>query len=156
MVVNLDSFQQIEASAPVWAEQPAYNPDAKTLGLSSRHLAYIIYTSGSTGKPKGAMNEHHSLINRLFWMQQAYELDSSDVVLQKTPFSFDVSVWEFFWTLLHGATLAVLPAGAHKDASRMIKWIHRWEVTTLHFVPSMLGVFVNTQGVERMLLRSNG
>jgi amino acid adenylation domain-containing protein len=144
LVVDLDALPQTEG----WVEQSEDNPDAKRLGVSSHHLAYVIYTSGSTGKPKGAMNEHQALINRLLWMQQAYALDSTDVVLQKTSFSFDVSVWEFFWTLLQGAVLAVPPAGAHKDAFRMIELICKWKVTTVHFVPSMLGIFVNTAGVE--------
>ncbi|WP_325176286.1 amino acid adenylation domain-containing protein, partial [Burkholderia gladioli] len=78
-------------------ERPTSNPAVP--GLTSRHLAYVIYTSGSTGKPKGAQNEHRALVNRLDWMQRAYALDASDRVLQKTPFGFDVSVWEFFWTL---------------------------------------------------------
>ena len=77
------------------------------------NLAYVIYTSGSTGKPKGAGNSHAALVNRLCWMQQAYRLDGSDSVLQKTPFSFDVSVWEFFWPLVTGARLVVAPPGAH-------------------------------------------
>ena len=84
---------------------PAHNPrDAeRTSPLLPRHLAYVIYTSGSTGTPKGAQNEHRALINRLTWMQNAYGLTATDIVLQKTPFGFDVSVWEFFWTLLNGA-----------------------------------------------------
>jgi non-ribosomal peptide synthetase component F len=84
------------------------------------NLAYVIYTSGSTGKPKGAGNSHAALVNRLCWMQEAYALDASDSVLQKTPFSFDVSVWEFFWPLLTGARLVVAAPGAHRDPSRLI------------------------------------
>ena len=70
---------------------------------TSEDLAYVIYTSGSTGRPKGAMNAHRGIVNRLLWMQEAYGLGADDPVLQKTPFSFDVSVWEFFWPLLAGA-----------------------------------------------------
>ena len=94
------------------------------------------------------MNEHRALINRLLWMQQAYELDSTDVVLQKTPFSFDVSVWEFFWTLQQGATLLVPAPELHKDPAGLIELMARTGVTTAHFVPSMLGIFLMTPGVE--------
>ncbi|WP_457662960.1 amino acid adenylation domain-containing protein [Sinorhizobium medicae] len=92
----------LETATPAWAELPASNPDPRALGLSPRHLAYVIYTSGSTGTPKGAQNEHRAILNRLIWMQKAYALNATDVVLQKTPFGFDVSAWEFFWTLLEG------------------------------------------------------
>ena len=78
-------------------------------------LAYVIFTSGSTGKPKAAGNTHGGLYNRLAWMQHVYQLTPEDVVLQKTPFSFDVSVWEFFWPLITGARLAIAPPGAHRD-----------------------------------------
>lgn len=116
------------------------------LGLKSHHLAYVIYTSGSTGKPKGVENEHRGLINRLQWMQDAYQLDSSDAVLQKTTFSFDVSVWEFFWPLSVGATLVVAPPGAHKDTQALAQVIQENHITTLHFVPSMLNLFLASEG----------
>ncbi|MGI4836841.1 MAG: non-ribosomal peptide synthase/polyketide synthase [Janthinobacterium lividum] len=113
------------------------------LGLTDpQNLAYVIYTSGSTGKPKGAGNSHTALVNRLNWMQQAYGLDASDTVLQKTPFSFDVSVWEFFWPLINGARLAVAQPGDHRDPERLAETIRRYDVTTLHFVPSMLQAFM--------------
>jgi amino acid adenylation domain-containing protein len=147
LVVDLDALRP-GAERPAWAGQPVTNPDPRRLGLTARHLAYVIYTSGSTGTPKGAMNEHHALVNRLQWMQAAYRLDGTDVVLQKTSFGFDVSVWEFFWTLLEGATLAVPPPQAHKDARQLIELIRRWNVTTIHFVPSMLGPFVSADGVD--------
>ncbi|WP_421549518.1 amino acid adenylation domain-containing protein [Pseudomonas sp. QD4] len=105
-------------------------------------LAYVIYTSGSTGKPKGAGNRHLALTNRLCWMQQAYSLDARDTVLQKTPFSFDVSVWEFFWPLMTGARLAVAGPGDHRDPAKMVELIQGYQVSTLHFVPSMLQVFL--------------
>ncbi|WP_053213533.1 non-ribosomal peptide synthase/polyketide synthase [Pseudomonas sp. Q12-87] len=115
------------------------NPDVEVHG---ENLAYVIYTSGSTGKPKGAGNRHSALVNRLCWMQQAYGLDATDSVLQKTPFSFDVSVWEFFWPLLTGATLVVAAPGAHRDPAQLIGLIRAQRITTLHFVPSMLQAFV--------------
>ena len=112
--------------------------------LSPEHLAYVIYTSGSTGKPKGAGNRHLALSNRLYWMQQAYGLNASDRVLQKTPFSFDVSVWEFFWPLMTGAQLVVAEPGAHRDPARLVALIEQQAISTLHFVPSMLQVFLQS------------
>ncbi|HVR95588.1 MAG TPA: amino acid adenylation domain-containing protein, partial [Thermoanaerobaculia bacterium] len=116
--------------------------------VSSDNLAYVIYTSGSTGKPKGAMNTHRGIANRLLWMQAAYRLDGTDVVLQKTPASFDVSVWEFFWPLMTGATLALARPGGHRDGSYLVERIAEAGVTTLHFVPSMLRAFLETPGLE--------
>ncbi|MGI0489248.1 amino acid adenylation domain-containing protein [Pantanalinema rosaneae CENA516] len=113
-----------------------------TSGVCSTHLAYVIYTSGSTGKPKGAMNTHYGICNRLLWMQDAYRLTSDDRVLQKTPFSFDVSVWEFFWPLMTGAQLVIARPDGHKDSSYLVKLIAAQQITTLHFVPSMLRVFL--------------
>ena len=125
------------------------DPDATLpTDLQSEHLAYMIYTSGSTGRPKGAANTHGALLNRLAWMQDAYRLTADDAVLQKTPFSFDVSVWEFFWPLLTGARLVVAAPGAHRDPARLVETIRRHAVTTLHFVPSMLQSFVSHDDVE--------
>jgi len=112
------------------------------------NLAYVIYTSGSTGQPKGAMNTHRGICNRLQWMQEVYHLTPDDRVLQKTPFSFDVSVWEFFWPLITGARLVVARPGGHQDASYLLKLIKDQQITTLHFVPSMLRVFLDEDGVE--------
>ena len=112
------------------------------LGGTPRGLAYVIYTSGSTGEPKGAMNEHTSVVNRLTWMQRRYGLASEDRVLQKTPFGFDVSVWEFFWPLMTGAQLVVARPGGHRDPAYLRNLIEETGITTLHFVPSMLQVFV--------------
>ncbi|KAG9560956.1 hypothetical protein KCV01_g21222, partial [Aureobasidium melanogenum] len=105
-------------------------------------LCYVIYTSGSTGQPKGVLNEHRGLVNRLWWMQKAYRLSEADVVLQKTPYSFDVSVWEFFWPLMSGATIAMAAPGGHRDVAYLESAIDRHGVTTLHFVPSMLTAFL--------------
>jgi amino acid adenylation domain-containing protein/non-ribosomal peptide synthase protein (TIGR01720 family) len=110
--------------------------------LHPENLAYVIYTSGSTGRPKGAANRHNALFNRLAWMQAAYQLDATDTVLQKTPFSFDVSVWEFFWPLMFGARLAVAGPGDHRDPAKLVELIDRFKVTTLHFVPPMLQAFI--------------
>ncbi|MDO7912914.1 amino acid adenylation domain-containing protein, partial [Pseudomonas sp. 22-AL-CL-001] len=112
------------------------------------NLAYVIYTSGSTGRPKGAGNRHSALVNRLCWMQEAYGLSADDTVLQKTPFSFDVSVWEFFWPLMTGARLVVAAPGDHRDPARLIELITAEQVSTLHFVPSMLQAFMQDLNVS--------
>src|SRR5262249_4312825 len=135
------------ASAVQWLlldkEDTSGAPDtAPGVALHPEHLAYMIYTSGSTGKPKGAANTHGGLHNRLRWMQDAYLLTPDDVVLQKTPFGFDVSVWEFFWPLMTGARLVLAAPGVHRDPAALAATICRQGVTTLHFVPSMLSVFL--------------
>ena len=112
------------------------------------NVAYVIYTSGSTGRPKGVMNEHRGIVNRLIWMQEEYRLTPTDRVLQKTPFSFDVSVWEFFWPLQVGASLVLAKPGGHKDSTYLTKLIIDQGITTLHFVPSMLRIFLEEDGVE--------
>lgn len=121
---------------------------APSTGVGPANLAYVIYTSGSTGKPKGAMNTHRGICNRLLWMQDEYRLDATDRVLQKTPFSFDVSVWEFFWPLLTGAALVVAIPEGHRDSAYLAETIREHQITTLHFVPSMLQVFLEEPGVE--------
>ncbi|HYQ50299.1 MAG TPA: amino acid adenylation domain-containing protein, partial [Pseudomonas sp.] len=126
--------------------QPSHDPQVP---VAAEALAYVIYTSGSTGRPKGAGNRHSALTNRLQWMQQAYGLGNEDTVLQKTPFSFDVSVWEFFWPLMTGARLLLAAPGEHRDPARLVALIERHRVSTLHFVPSMLQVFLQDAGVER-------
>ncbi|UXI03293.1 non-ribosomal peptide synthetase [Photobacterium sp. TY1-4] len=110
--------------------------------LSPEQGAYIIYTSGSTGNPKGVLVSHQAIVNRLQWMQFEYQLTPDDVVLQKTPCSFDVSVWEFFWPLIQGASLVMAPPESHKDPEWLRQIIDDYKITTLHFVPSMLAAFV--------------
>jgi len=117
--------------------------------LHADSAAYMIYTSGSTGRPKGAVNTHAAILNRLLWMQAALPLTPADRVLQKTPFSFDVSVWEFFWPFMAGATLVVAEPDAHRDPARLVALIIAEKITTLHFVPSMLRAFLDAPGVER-------
>ncbi|WP_432043635.1 amino acid adenylation domain-containing protein, partial [Streptomyces cadmiisoli] len=114
----------------------------RTRDLLVDHPAYVIYTSGSTGRPKGVTITHRGLINRLTWMQDAYRLTSDDRVVQKTPFGFDVSVWEFFWPLIEGATLVMARPGGHRDPGYLAELIQREQATIAHFVPSMLQVFV--------------
>ncbi len=117
--------------------------------VQSTQLAYIIYTSGSTGRPKGVMNTHRGIRNRLLWMQDRYKLDATDRVLQKTPYSFDVSVWEFFWPLLAGARLVIAPPEVHRDSAALAALIAEQKITTLHFVPSMLNVFLEEPELAR-------
>lgn len=120
-------------------KQPLSNPQLIIVG---RDLAYVIYTSGSTGKPKGVMIEHHAVVNRVLWMQNTYPLNEQDVILHKTPIVFDVSVWELFWWALTGAAVCLLKPGGEKEPAEMIRTINRYKVTTMHFVPSMLSIFL--------------
>ncbi|MGK7886280.1 MAG: amino acid adenylation domain-containing protein, partial [Crocosphaera sp.] len=130
-----------------WTCLATYSTDNPPNLTTVDHLAYMIYTSGSTGKPKGAMNRHRGIVNRLFWMQEAYQLEASDRILQKTPFSFDVSVWEFFWPLMTGATLVVAKPEGHKDSAYLLEMIQQEQITTLHFVPPMLQIFIEEPDV---------
>ncbi len=125
----------------------ASEADAPPGPVDGRQLAYVLFTSGSTGRPKGAMNSHLALANRLRWMQLAYPIGADDRVLQKTPFTFDVSVWEFFWPLMTGAQLIVAPPGVHRDPRQLARLAARERVTVVHFVPSMLRAFVDEPGV---------
>ncbi|TMR36862.1 amino acid adenylation domain-containing protein [Nonomuraea zeae] len=130
------------------------DPDAWTGGsaplpdVRPDDVAYVIYTSGSTGRPKGAPNTHGGIANRLDWMQERFLLTAGDVVAQKTPLSFDVSVWELFWPLRCGATLVLATPGGHKDAAYLRELIVSEGVTTAHFVPSMLAVFLGADGAS--------
>ena len=113
------------------------------ISIETNELAYMIFTSGSTGRPKGAMNTNEALLNRIYWMQDTMKLGPTDRVLQKTPFAFDVSVWEFFWPCFFGAAIVIPKPGGHLDSSYLINTIKIHQVTTLHFVPSMLRVFLD-------------
>lgn len=134
----------LDTDWPLIAQDETTNPVS---AVQPQHLAYVIYTSGSTGKPKGAMNTHQGICNRLLWMQDAYQLTSLDRVLQKTPFSFDVSVWEFFWPLIVGAELVVARPGGHRDVAYLDEVLATQQISTVHFVPSMLQIFL--QGTRR-------
>ncbi|HBL59459.1 MAG TPA: non-ribosomal peptide synthetase [Cyanobacteria bacterium UBA8803] len=125
-----------------WITIAQERQDNPVAGTHPDNLAYVIYTSGSTGTPKGAMNTHAGVCNRLLWMQEVYRLTAADRVLHKTPFSFDVSVWEFFWTLLTGACLVIAQPGGHRDSAYLVDLINQEQITTLHFVPSMLRIFL--------------
>ncbi|MDT3313478.1 amino acid adenylation domain-containing protein [Pseudomonas sp. rhizo66] len=137
----------VDLDQDTWQSLSADNPQIPA--LTPQHSAYVIYTSGSTGQPKGVVNEHIGVVNRLLWMQDAYRLSAADSVLQKTPFSFDVSVWEFFWPLMTGARLVMAQPGGHKDPHYLSEVIEREHITTLHFVPSMLDVFLANSDTTR-------
>jgi len=133
-----------------WRVAPGWGAAAApSVEVSPDSLAYVIYTSGSTGRPKGAMNAHRGIVNRLLWMQRQYGLTPDDRVLQKTPFSFDVSVWELFWPLIAGARLVLARPDGHRDPLYLSELIGQEGVTTLHFVPSMLQAFLDAGEPER-------
>lgn len=131
-------------------DQTLYQGDATNLDVrfSSRDLAYVIYTSGTTGKPKGVMVEHHSVVNRLHWLQRVYPAGADEVMMQKTPYTFDVSVWEIFGWFCSGSTLCLLPLGGEKEPAVMVETIQRHSVNIIHFVPSMLNMFLDY--IERL------
>ncbi|WP_441316568.1 amino acid adenylation domain-containing protein [Gordonia paraffinivorans] len=130
------------------------SPPVATDTVDPRSAAYVIFTSGSTGVPKGVQVSHRAVVNRLAWMQEHYRIDSSDAVLYKTPITFDVSVWELFWPLQVGARLVVARAGGHRDPGYLRDVIVKQSVTTLHFVPSMLDVFVEAAEADEPVIPS--
>ena len=126
-------------SWPETEPAPVLHPD---------NAAYLLYTSGSTGRPKGVLTSHRSLVNRLVWMQHRFGLGADDAVLHKTSAGFDVSLWELFWPLVTGARLVLAAPGGHRDPAYLRDAIVRHGVTTVHFVPSMLELFLATDGIE--------
>src|SRR2546426_2552008 len=127
----------LDAEGAALAMEPT---DPVESGVQLDTPAYVIYTSGSTGRPKGVISTHRGIVNRLHWMQAEYGLEVGEGVLQKTPFSFDVSVWEFFWPLLAGGRLVLAAPGGHRDAHYLGQLIGETHVSTVHFVPSMLAL----------------
>jgi fengycin family lipopeptide synthetase D len=147
------AYELIDLEAPEIYRGDGSNPEPVN---TPEDLAYIIYTSGSTGKPKGAMIEHHSVVNRTHWMQQQYPLAAGDVILQKTPYTFDVSVWELFWWSFAGAKVCMLVPGGEKDPAVIAAAIAQEQVTTIHFVPSMLAIFLEYCQVPANLAKVAG
>ncbi|AXX31983.1 Malonyl CoA-acyl carrier protein transacylase [Actinosynnema pretiosum subsp. pretiosum] len=148
LAADLTADLTADPAAAPWTDQaadPAADSAVPAPVTTTRpgDLAYVIYTSGSTGVPKGVMVEHRSVVNRLAWMQRRHPLGPGDVVLHKTPTTFDVSVWELLWWAHAGATVAVLPAGAERDPRELAAAIERHGATVVHFVPSMLGPFLD-------------
>lgn len=140
---QLARFSDIPGLESLCYQQPLAAGDDAPLALSKPdHTAYIIFTSGSTGRSKGVMVGQTAIVNRLLWMQDRYPLSADDVVAQKTPCSFDVSVWEFWWPFIAGAQLVMAEPEAHRDPQGMQQFFARYGVTTTHFVPSMLAAFV--------------
>lgn len=123
-------------------EYENYNKENPNFNVRATDTAYVIYTSGSTGKPKGAQIPHHSVVNRIKWMHEKYPLCENDVILQKTPYTFDVSVWELFWWSMYGGSLKILIPEGHKDPREIIDAVYDGNVTHMHFVPSMLNAFL--------------
>lgn len=142
-IVELDSDD-----GAIVGGSPSSNDDGHTLkdDVGPEDTAYIIYTSGSTGRPKGVLVQHRALVNRLQWMQDSYPLGVGDVVVQKTPYCFDVSVWEFLWTPMTGALLVFAAPDGHMDAHYMRQLVVAERVTAMHFVPSMLHTFLDHSG----------
>ncbi|MBN6039802.1 non-ribosomal peptide synthase/polyketide synthase [Amycolatopsis sp. 195334CR] len=147
MLADSGAVAVVADELPFSADVPVIGvdaPDAEATlpAVVPDQAAYVIYTSGSTGRPKGVVVSHRSIVNRLQWMQDEYGLTGGDRVLQKTPSSFDVSVWEFFWPLMVGAGLVMARPGGHRDPDYLAEAIQKDGVTTVHFVPSMLQAFV--------------
>jgi amino acid adenylation domain-containing protein len=143
------NFQSIALDGD-WPEIEKSSANTPDVRLTPENLIYMIYTSGSTGNPKGVPNVHKALVNRILWMQDEYKLTDKDRVLQKTPFSFDVSVWEFFWPLMTGACLVVAKPGGHRDPNYLVSTIIKHHITTLHFVPSMLSLFLAAGNLNKI------
>jgi amino acid adenylation domain-containing protein len=132
-----------------WAEVSELSAGNVETSTLSQNLAYVIYTSGSTGRPKGVACHHRGLVNRIWWMQRAYDIGAADGVAHKTPLGFDVSVWELFWPLAVGSRLTVMAPGAHRDPRQLAESVEREGVTVMHFVPSMLEGFVRAGELSR-------
>lgn len=136
----------IDATDKVYEDYSCERPNVEVNG---KDLLYMIYTSGSTGNPKGVMNTNEALANRVLWMQKEYNIVPKDKVLQKTSYCFDVSVWEFVWPLITGGTLVIAEPGGHRDASYLCKTIVESGINIMHFVPSMLNIFLMDDDVKK-------
>ncbi|HYG10078.1 MAG TPA: amino acid adenylation domain-containing protein, partial [Pyrinomonadaceae bacterium] len=139
------SIVRLDADWPTIARQAVENPAS---GATPEHLAYVIYTSGSTGVAKGVMISHRAICNRLLWMQDAYQFSPADRFLQKTPFTFDASLWELFVPLMIGAQLVMARPGGQRESGYLVDAINEHQITVLQLVPSMLQVFLDEPGAE--------
>lgn len=149
VIASAPDHDKVPGHLSRWSLEQLNNPSSTRQGpaatLSGTDGAYILFTSGSSGEPKGVMVNHLALANRLQWMQAQYRLDDNDRVLQKTPVTFDVSIWEFFWPMISGATLVMAREQGHTDPDYLLDCVERHSITTMHFVPSMLALFVDAQ-----------
>lgn len=139
-------FNKVNAVTPkLDVDKQSYESNGENLELinTPQDLIYVIYTSGSTGNPKGVMIEHRSLVNRINWMQKAYPLTEADTIIQKTTYTFDVSVWELLWWSVVGAKVCLLEHNQEKDVSAIVEAMCKYQITTAHFVPSMLRIFLD-------------
>ena len=143
LLEGLAHLNSVSAIAMDCLKLDSWPSHAPGLHLHGDNLAYVIYTSGSTGQPKGVGNTHAALSERLQWMQATYALQADDVLMQKAPISFDVSVWECFWPLMTGCQLVLAAPGEHRDPQRIAQLVQQFGVTTLHFVPALLSLFVD-------------
>ena len=144
-----EALQFIDVGTDLAAEREATDGADFALVGTADDPAYVIFTSGSTGRPKGAMNANRGVVNWLQWMQSEYSLTPNDRVLLKTPYSFDVSLREFFWPLMTGATIVVARPDGHRDGAYLVELIRQQRITLLHFVPSMLRIFLDEPGLEQ-------
>ncbi len=161
-LVNADAAPLLPTDLPLLATTD-WPVDAGEVALPSdvapNDAAYVIYTSGSTGEPKGVLIEHRAIVNRLEWMRQHYGFGPDERILQKTPATFDVSVWEFFLPLITGCTLVIAPPDAHRDPARLADIIRTQQIGTCHFVPSMLAAFLAhpaSQGIRMRRIFCSG
>lgn len=143
-LTEIDSFKIDE----IKNQLIGYGKNNCDMDIAPEDLAYVIYTSGSTGEPKGVKCHHGCVCNTLNWMHTAYPVADDDIFLQKTPITFDVSIWELFWPMQSGVTMVIEAPNAHKDPNALIDTINKYSVTTLQFVPTMLNIFAQTDGVE--------
>ena len=148
--ITNDLFEHVKviSKESFLSEITNYPETSPLVELVPEDVAYIIYTSGSTGQPKGVKCTHKGICNRLNWMKDEIELSPSDALLQKTPITFDVSLPELFWPLQTGARLVIEQPGGHLDASHLIKTIKKYKITGIHFVPSMLNIFLEDRSVK--------
>ncbi|HQV21386.1 MAG TPA: amino acid adenylation domain-containing protein, partial [Gordonia sp. (in: high G+C Gram-positive bacteria)] len=139
----------VDCSGEIHPDSAAAVCDAERLApLRPDHAAYTLFTSGSTGQPKGVTVSHRALRNRLEWMREQYGLSASDVFVQKTPATFDVSVWELLLPLVIGSPLVIAAPGRHGDADYLAALVRAEQITVMHFVPSMLSAFTDVLGAD--------
>jgi len=131
---------------PSLADEPTTNLDVSVKGSDP---LFVIYTSGSTGIPKGAVNTYLGTLNQMLWRQKEYRLRPDDRILQKTQCSYDVSVWEFFWPFIAGSSLVIARPGGHRDPQYLVNIIRDQKITVVHFIPSMLRIFLEQSRVEQ-------